>query len=66
MHYTVTMQTLESNYGTFRDNIPISAIADGYLVGTNAYDGNVYAFHRGPTATTVSAPMTSVTAGHTQ
>jgi len=43
--------------------IPISAIAQGYLIGVNAYDGNVYAFHAGPTATTVTAPMTSVTAG---
>ena len=43
--------------------IPIAAIADGYLVGVNAYDGNVYAFHRGPTATTVSAPSNAIQAG---
>jgi outer membrane protein assembly factor BamB len=43
--------------------IPISAIAQGYLIGVNAYDGNVYAFHAGPTATTVSAPSNAIQAG---
>ena len=43
--------------------IPVAAIAEGYLIGVNAYDGSVYAFNRGPTATTVSAPQTQVTAG---
>ena len=37
--------------------IPISAIAQGYLVGVNAYDGCVYAFGRGQTATTASATL---------
>jgi outer membrane protein assembly factor BamB len=37
--------------------IPIAAIADGYLVGVNAYDGCVYAFGRGQTATTASATL---------
>ena len=43
--------------------ISVGAIADGYLVGSNAYDGCVYCFNRGPTATTVEAPMTAVPAG---
>jgi outer membrane protein assembly factor BamB len=43
--------------------IPVTAIACGYLLGVNAYDGCLYAFHSGPTATTVTAPMTAVTAG---
>jgi outer membrane protein assembly factor BamB len=38
-------------------------IADGILVGVNAYDGETFAFSRGPTATTVSAPQTSITSG---
>jgi hypothetical protein len=43
--------------------IPVSFIDEGYLVGANAYDGCVYAFNRGPTATTVMAPMTAISAG---
>jgi outer membrane protein assembly factor BamB len=35
--------------------ISVSAIVNGILVGTNSYDGRVYAFSRGQTATTVSA-----------
>jgi hypothetical protein len=37
--------------------------ACGYLLEYNNYDGYVYAFHRGQTATTVTAPMTPVTVG---
>jgi len=37
------------------------AIADGYLVYLNAYDGQIYAIGKGPSATTVSAsPKVSV------
>jgi hypothetical protein len=32
------------------------AIADGYLVGTNTYDGYMYVFGKGKSATTVTAP----------
>jgi hypothetical protein len=32
------------------------AVADGILVGFNWYDGQVYGFGKGPSATTVSAP----------
>jgi outer membrane protein assembly factor BamB len=39
------------------------AIADGYLTAFNSYDGNVYSIGKGQTSTTVSAPMTAVTAG---
>jgi hypothetical protein len=39
------------------------AIADGILVALNSYDGQVYAFGKGPSATTVSAPQTQVTLG---
>jgi len=39
------------------------AVADGILVATNNYDSEVFAFSRGPTATTVSAPGTATVAG---
>jgi outer membrane protein assembly factor BamB len=41
----------------------VAAIADGYLLATNAYDNRLYCFGMGSTATTVTAPMTSITAG---
>jgi hypothetical protein len=41
----------------------IYCTADGVLLGANNYDNTVYAFSRGPTATTVSAPQTTITAG---
>jgi outer membrane protein assembly factor BamB len=39
------------------------AIADGYLVYMNAYDNQIYCFGKGPSTTTVEAPMTAVTVG---
>jgi hypothetical protein len=41
------------------------AIADGILVALNSYDGQVYAFGKGPSATTVTAPQVQVTLGET-
>jgi hypothetical protein len=41
----------------------INAIADGILLAQNNYDSEEYAFEAGPSATTVTAPMTSITAG---
>jgi outer membrane protein assembly factor BamB len=41
----------------------IYCIANGILIGANNYDNTVYAFGAGRSATTVTAPMTSVTAG---
>jgi hypothetical protein len=38
-------------------------IADGILLSQNSYDGRVYAFSRGLTATTVSAPDTAIDVG---
>jgi hypothetical protein len=38
-------------------------VADGILVCANSYDGRVYAFSRGPTAITVSAPSIAITVG---
>jgi hypothetical protein len=39
------------------------AIADGYLVGLNGYDNKIYCFGKGPSATTVDAPMTTIPLG---
>jgi len=46
-------------------NGPSCALADGYLVESNAYDNQIYCFGKGQTATTVEAPMTAITAGDT-
>ncbi|MCW4002927.1 MAG: hypothetical protein NWE95_03320 [Candidatus Bathyarchaeota archaeon] len=40
-----------------------SAIADGYMVGYNSYDAQIYCFGKGPTQTTVSAPDVGVSLG---
>ena len=39
------------------------AVSDGYLTASNSYDGFMYVFGKGQSATTVSAPQTSVTIG---
>jgi len=39
------------------------AIADGYLIHLNAYDGKVYCIGRGPSATTVTAPDVGISFG---
>ncbi len=39
------------------------AIADGYLVCTNEYDGYLYSIGKGKSQTTIEAPMTAVTLG---
>jgi hypothetical protein len=39
------------------------AVADGYLTYDNKYDGYMYVFGKGPSATTVSAPQTEITVG---
>ena len=41
------------------------AIADGYLIAGNPYDGYMYVFGKGQTATTVSTPDVSVAKGTT-
>ncbi len=38
-------------------------ISDGVLIALNSYDGQVYAFGKGPSATTVAAPQTAVAKG---
>ena len=39
------------------------AIADGYATWFNGYDDSVYSVGQGPSATTVQAPLTAITAG---
>ena len=39
------------------------AVADGYLTAGNTYDGYMYVFGKGKSATTVSAPQTAITQG---
>lgn len=39
------------------------AVADGYLTYDNRYDGYMYVFGKGPSATTLSVPQTAITAG---
>jgi len=41
----------------------IPAIVDGYLTAVNAYDNQIYTIGRGPSATTVAAPLTAVPLG---
>jgi hypothetical protein len=49
-----------SCYGSM--NTP--SLADGYAVFLNGYDMQVYSVGRGPSATTVQAPQTAITAGN--
>jgi hypothetical protein len=41
----------------------LRAVAEGYLLGYNGYDSQIYCFGKGPSATTVTAPKTEVTLG---
>ena len=43
----------------------LRAIAEGYLIGYNGYDSQIYCFGKGPSATTVSAPKTEIIQGQT-
>jgi len=37
--------------------------ADGYIIGLNQYDNQIYSFGKGPSETTVSAPTTTIPRG---
>jgi outer membrane protein assembly factor BamB len=50
------------NYAVFLTGY---GIADGYIVTASDYDNLIYCIGKGPSATTVSAPQTSVTMGST-
>jgi len=51
-----------ANPGSF--SAPGMAIADGYLVYFNCYDGQIYTLGKGPSATTVSVPTNVVSLGN--
>jgi hypothetical protein len=40
-----------------------SSLSDGYLTAYNGYDVNIYTFGKGPSKTTVQAPLTALTQG---
>ncbi len=40
-------------------------IADGYLVMTNEYDGNLYVYGKGKSSTSITAPQTGISLGST-
>jgi hypothetical protein len=48
---------------TLNAQMPLQAIADGYLVGYNAYDNHIYCFGKGPSATEVSVSQNPITEG---
>ena len=47
-------------FGYYQQSTPIS---NGYIVSINAYDNQIYCFGKGPSATTVEAPMADITQG---
>ena len=51
--------------GIWKINNPMQqgAIADGYLVAPNPWDGSLYVFGKGLSTTAVSVPQTQITAG---
>jgi hypothetical protein len=58
---------LDANDGTFLWDMSgwlrIPAIADGALTAVNAYDNQIYSIGKGPSKTTVEAPMSGVGVG---
>jgi hypothetical protein len=50
---------------TLNGGVAPGAAANGYVIGSGIYDGQLYCLGKGPTSTTVSAPMTAITAGTT-
>ena len=53
--------TLSSNVAEF--NEMNYAVADGFAAWFNSYDNQIYSVGRGPSATTLEAPMTAITLG---
>ncbi len=45
------------------NSMTAGAMSDGYTTAANSYDGTMYVFGKGQSATTVSAPQTQITAG---
>jgi len=55
--------TMMGYYGRGTGSMGGSAIADGYIAYSNEYDGKIYCVGKGPSATTVEAPMTAISQG---
>jgi outer membrane protein assembly factor BamB len=66
-HKGEKLYALDANTGLELWNITgwmgVKAIADGILIAANAYDNQIYAFGKGPSATTVTAPDITVDFG---
>ncbi|XHH08824.1 MAG: PQQ-binding-like beta-propeller repeat protein [Candidatus Bathyarchaeia archaeon] len=60
--YCVDAYTGEGIWNCTGAMVP-GAVADGYLTAANNYDGYMYVFGKGESATTLSAPQTAVTLG---
>ena len=45
------------------NSMTVGAMSDGYTTAANSYDGSMYVFGKGQSATTVSAPQTQITTG---
>jgi outer membrane protein assembly factor BamB len=52
-----------NNWGLGSGSGASTVIADGYIVSLNAYDNRIYCYGKGPSATTVTGPETSVPLG---
>jgi hypothetical protein len=48
---------------TLNGGVAPGAAANGYLLGSGIFDGKMYCLGKGPTKTTVTAPLTTVPAG---
>ena len=48
-------------WSTLDMSIESTSISDGIMLSRNAYDNQIYAFGKGPSATTVNAPSIGVT-----
>jgi len=67
MYQGYTLYCLDAETGDFLWKIPAFltsvAVADGYIVGANGYDQQIYCYGKGPSAITVSAPDIALTLG---
>jgi hypothetical protein len=48
---------------TLNGGLRVSSAADGYVIATGDFDGNIWCLGKGPTKTTVTAPLTTVSTG---
>jgi hypothetical protein len=60
--YAVNATTGDLIWSTIGPMIP-GVISDGYMTATNYYDGYMYVFGMGQSATTVQAPLEQITSG---